>query len=88
MKASTEQRKQWRDEFYQKVEEQEIDLIEALKMMRKILNKSQADFAKLIGVSKKLISEFELGKREPRLDTLRKLYAPMGMDIGLRPKRK
>lgn len=45
---------------------------EQLKKLREERNLSQSDFAKDIGLTRSAISMYELGKREPNLETLKK----------------
>ena len=45
---------------------------EQLKKLREDKGLSQTDFAKIIGLTRSAISMYELGKREPNLDTLEK----------------
>lgn len=83
MKHSIEQRKQYRDLLYQKIDENDIDLIEALKLTRKITGKSQQDYARMVGLSKKIITDFERGRGNPTLETLIKMFKPVGLVPGL-----
>lgn len=45
---------------------------EQLKILREKRGLSQSDFAKDIGLTRSAISMYELGKREPNLETLKK----------------
>jgi len=88
VKHTIEQRKQYRDELYQKIDENNIDLVEALKLTRKIVGKSQHDYAHMVGLSKKIITDFERGKGNPTLESLKKMFKPVGLTPGLKYSRK
>jgi DNA-binding XRE family transcriptional regulator len=85
MKKQTklQERRDLRNRLFNAIEEQSIDLRDALKMTRTVVGKNQAEYARLVGVSKKIIADLELGKGNPTIGTLNKLFAPIGIKIGL-----
>jgi transcriptional regulator with XRE-family HTH domain len=85
---SKEQRAALRAELYARAERGELDLREAIKMMRKIAGRSQAEYARLVGVSPRVLIEFERGIGNPTLRTLEKLLTPFGMELTLRRGRE
>lgn len=82
-RASKERRVALRDELFARIDRNDIGLVEAIKMMRKIAGRSQVDYAKLVGVSPRILIELERGIGNPTLRTLLKILAPFGLDIGL-----
>jgi len=87
VKEPIEKRKQYRDLLYQKIDENNIDLVDALKLTRKIVGKSQQDYAHMVGLSKKIITDFERGKGNPTLDSLIKMFKPVGLIPGLKRRK-
>lgn len=83
MKKDLEKRSEWRAQLNKGIIEGSIDLPEALKLLRKTLGKSQIEYAEMVGVSKKVVVDFELGKGNPTITTLNRLFAPMGYKAGL-----
>ncbi|MEE4276062.1 MAG: helix-turn-helix transcriptional regulator [Thermoleophilia bacterium] len=53
-----------------------------LRRMRESLGLSQEEVARRSGVPQESLSRIENGHRDPRLDTLRKLAAALGMDVA------
>ncbi|MCB0341150.1 MAG: helix-turn-helix transcriptional regulator [Pseudobdellovibrionaceae bacterium] len=88
MKSKKTTRKQLREELNQGVQSGELELPEALILLRKVLGKSQLEYAQMVGVSKKIISDFELGRGNPTISTLNKIFAPLGVEMGLVTKRR
>lgn len=83
---SKERRNALRRELFEKLERGELDLPSTLRMMRKITGRTQPEYAKLVGVSARVLIEFERGQGNPTLATLRKLLAPFGLDVVARAK--
>jgi predicted transcriptional regulator len=48
-----------------------------------MLGKNQVQYAEMVGVSKKIIADFEIGKGNPTVGTLNRLFAPIGFKAGL-----
>ena len=53
-------------------------------MMRKITGRTQADYAKMVGVSARVLIEFERGLGNPTLKTLQKMLSPFSLELTLR----
>lgn len=47
---------------------------------------SQAELARRVGLPRSVLNTYERGKREPGGDTLIKVLAAAGFDIGLQPR--
>jgi DNA-binding XRE family transcriptional regulator len=84
---SNEKRTALRAELYARAERGELELREAVRMIRKIAGRSQAEYARLVGVSPRVLIEFERGLGNPTLKTLAKMLAPLGLEITIRRKR-
>ena len=56
--------------------------MEALRRIRTMHGMNQVDLAEASGVAQNTISEIELGKREARPGTLKKLAAALGVEIA------
>jgi DNA-binding XRE family transcriptional regulator len=84
---STEQRTKLRAELYARTDAGDLDLREAIKMMHKIAGRSQAEYARLVGVSPRALIEFERGIGNPTLKAIKKLLAPFALELTLRRKR-
>lgn len=52
-----------------------------IKSIRRAEGINQNQLANLVGISKSSMSEWETGKREPRLDTIRKIANALGVDV-------
>jgi transcriptional regulator with XRE-family HTH domain len=63
-----------------------IGIREATRQMRKILGMTQKDYAeKIVGVSPRILSEFESGSGNPTLATLEKIASPFGLKVTFLP---
>jgi transcriptional regulator with XRE-family HTH domain len=76
-----------RDELYDRAARGDLGLVEAVKMMRKIAGRSQAEYARLVGVSPRVLIEFERGVGNPTVKTLQKLLAPFDLELTVRRPR-
>jgi transcriptional regulator with XRE-family HTH domain len=56
--------------------------LEALRHIRTMRGMNQVELAKASGVAQNTISEIELGKRQARPETLKKLAEALGVEIG------
>ena len=52
--------------------------------MRKIVGRTQVEYARLVGVSPRILKEIERGLGNPTLETLRKILRPFRLDVGVR----
>jgi transcriptional regulator with XRE-family HTH domain len=82
--ASKEPRNALRTELYERVARGDIGLVEALRTMRKIAGKTQAQYAQLVGVSPRVLIDFERGVGNPTFKTLEKLLRPFGLELTVR----
>lgn len=79
-----ERRAALRAELYARIERGDVSLVDAVKTMRKVAGRSQAAYAKLVGVSPRVLIEFERGIGNPTMKTLQKLLAPFGLELTVR----
>ena len=85
--ARTARREQLRRDLYAGIERGELGLVEAVRMMRKIADKTQAEYAKLVGVSPRVLIDFERGVGNPTLRSIDKLLGPFGLELTVRRRR-
>ncbi len=62
------------------------ELIKLIKDRRKVLQVTQETLAELSGVGLRTLKQFESGKGNPTLLTLRKLADVLGLEISLKVK--
>ncbi len=85
---SKEKRAALRTELYELADRGELDLRDAVRRMRKIAGRSQAEYARLVGVSPRVLIEFERGIGNPTIKTIEKMLAPFGLELTLRRRRR
>jgi DNA-binding XRE family transcriptional regulator len=73
-----------RHELRLRIDAGDIGLVEAVRMMRKIAGKTQAEYARLVGIAPRVLIDFERGVGNPTLRTLAKILAPFGLELGVR----
>jgi DNA-binding XRE family transcriptional regulator len=81
---SKERRAALREELYARIAQGDVSLVDAVKTMRKIAGRSQAAYARLVGVSPRILIELERGIGNPTLKTLSRILAPFDLEVGLR----
>lgn len=86
--APKEARAKLRTELYERADRGDLDLREALRIMRKIAGHSQIEYARLVGVSPRVLIAFERGSGNPTLKTIEKMLAPFALELTLRRKRR
>lgn len=82
-----EDRATLRTQLYDRARRADLDLVEAVRLMRKIAGKTQAEYATLVGVSPRVLIDFERGVGNPTLKTLAKLLAPFNLELTVRRRR-
>lgn len=85
---SKERRAALRDELYERIARGDITIAAAVRTMRTIAGRTQAEYARLVGVSPRILIELERGIGNPTLKTLTKILAPFDLEIGLRRRPK
>jgi transcriptional regulator with XRE-family HTH domain len=56
-------------------------------MMRKIADKTQEEYARMVGISPRVLKDFERGAGNPGLKTLERILAPFNLELTVRRKR-
>jgi DNA-binding XRE family transcriptional regulator len=87
-KRTKEARQKQRELLYEMVESSDFTLPQLVKTFREMLGKSQRDFAKFVGVSPKIIIDFEQGRGNPTLKTFAKLLTGSGLELSVRRVRR
>ena len=77
-------RSELRRTFYERVDRGDLSLAEASRIMRKIAGKTQIEYARLVGVSPRVLIDFERGVGNPTVSTLRKIFAPFNLELTVR----
>jgi len=76
-----------RHTFYKKLENGNLGpLPDTIRKMRKITGLAQPEYARLVGVSPRVLIDLERGVGNPTLKTLEKIISPFGLRIGLTKK--
>ncbi len=61
----------------------ELSLGQATREMRLLLGMTQEEYgAKVVGLSRKIVSAIENDKHNPELETLKKIAKPFGLNVG------
>jgi DNA-binding XRE family transcriptional regulator len=81
---SSARRKAAREELYRRVKLGDLDLADAVRLMRRVADKTQAEYAKLVGISPRVLIDFERGVGNPTVRTLRRMLEPFGLDLTVR----
>lgn len=82
-KLSREEVESLRRELASLVPDAGVGIADVLRRMRFIAKLSQAEYAKLCGVSLGTLSKIEAGTGDPSLATLEKLLKPFGFTVGV-----
>jgi XRE family transcriptional regulator, regulator of sulfur utilization len=82
-KLSREEVESLRKELAQLVPAAHTNIPRLLRTMRLITRKSQGEYAKLCGVSPRVVTNLEAGKGKPTVETLEKLLRPFGYKVGV-----
>jgi transcriptional regulator with XRE-family HTH domain len=85
--ASRARRTAMREELYDRVKAADLDLVDAVRMMRKVAGKSQADYARLVGISPRALIDFERGVGNPTLETVQRMLEPFALELTVRRRR-
>ena len=87
-RLTKERRAAMRRELYELAAAGALDLRDALRRMRKIAGRTQIEYARLVGVTPRVLIEFERGIGNPTLRTLEKLFAPFSLELTLRVRER
>ena len=70
--------------LYDAIDRGELGFPEALRKLRRSVGKTQAEYAKLVGLSSRILKEIEQGRGNPTLKSIRKALKPFNLDITVR----
>ena len=76
-----------REEFDALTATTSLNLAESVKIMRKIAKKTQIEYAKWLGIARRIIIDIKNNKGNPTLCTLKKIAEPFGLDVFLGKKK-
>lgn len=83
-----EERSELRRQLYERIERADVGLVEAVRMMRKIADKTQVEYARLVGISPRILANFERGVGNPGLKTLERILAPFNLELTVRRRAR
>jgi len=70
--------------LYDAIDRGELGFPEALRKLRRSVGKTQSEYAKLVGLSSRILKEIEQGRGNPTLKSIRKALKPFNLDITVR----
>ena len=73
-----------REELYHRIEAGQVGIREGLRELRRSMALSQRAYARMVGVAPRIVIEFESGRGNPTIQTLDRLFKPLGLELGLR----
>ena len=73
-----------RKELFEAIDRGELTLAQTIKRMRKVLGKTQPEYARQAGVATEVLREIEQERGNPTLETLQKIAAPFGLTVNFR----
>lgn len=79
---SSEERVTRRDALLAEIEN--LDIVEAVKAMRHALGKTQTEYARMAGITRRTLSLIETGQFNPSLQVLENIGRPFGFEVGFR----
>lgn len=77
-----------RESFFADIAAGKLSLAEAVKTMRRISRLTQVEFARHRGISLGALKQIETGQGNPQIETLEKIGAIFGVEIGFVLKQK
>jgi DNA-binding XRE family transcriptional regulator len=86
-KKSTEDRAALRRELYDRIDRGDVGLVEAVRAMRKVAGKTQAEYARMVGISARVLIDFERGVGNPTKESLERILAPFHLELTVRRRR-
>ncbi|MCP1317291.1 helix-turn-helix transcriptional regulator [Vreelandella lionensis] len=68
---------------------EEISSGQVLRQLRRdVLGMSQTQYADLVGISRRTLSDLEAGKASPTVALLNQVFRPLGLQVGLLPRNR
>jgi DNA-binding XRE family transcriptional regulator len=72
-----------KDELYERIENDDIGLIEAVKLIRKVLGLNQIEYAKKVDVATSTVINLERGEGNLTLKNINKMLKPMKLTLKI-----
>jgi len=88
VKKSEQNISQRRRELIDRLSKGDIEIAEAVRELRHLVGKNQSSFAKMVGLSRVAILNLENGRANPTAESLNKIFALVGMEVGLVTKQE
>lgn len=82
--AGTAKRVADRHALYERAKRGDLGLVEAVRMMRKIAGKTQAEYARMVALSPRVLIDFERGVGNPTLRSVQRMLTPFGFELTVR----
>ena len=68
---------------------EEISSGQVLRQLRRdVLGMSQTQYADLVGISRRTLSDLEADKASPTIALLNQVFRPLGLQVGLLPRNR
>ncbi|WP_422103276.1 helix-turn-helix transcriptional regulator [Vreelandella sp.] len=68
---------------------EEISSGQVLRQLRRdVLGMSQTQYADLVGISRRTLSDLEADKASPTVALLNQVFRPLGLQVGLLPRNR
>lgn len=77
-----------RDALYQGLAHHQLGTADAVRLMQRISGLTQPEFAQHRGVSVQALRQIVAGKGNPTVETLNKIAAVFGLEVGFVPKAR
>ena len=87
-KRTPEEIASMREKFTHDIEQGRLNLSEATTAMRHVVGKTIPEYAKILKVSQRTLSDIENNAGNPTLNTLNKIAKPFGLRVGFIPEFK
>lgn len=73
-----------KSEIYKSLEDGEIDMGLAVRLLRKQLSLTQDQYAKMIGIDKRVLAQFERNKGNLTQKKIASILEPLGLELTAR----
>jgi len=68
-------------EVYEALSRGELTLGQAVRRLRKVIGKTQEEYAAIINVAPRVLKDLERGVGNPTLESLRRIGRPFGLEV-------
>ncbi|OGQ87783.1 MAG: hypothetical protein A2289_13365 [Deltaproteobacteria bacterium RIFOXYA12_FULL_58_15] len=77
-----------RRDLFAEMERGELSMVDTIRRARRIMGLNQKKYAALVGLSPRVLIDFERGAGNPTLDTLEKIGRPFGFEVAYRHRAR